>query len=285
MPIFKKIAIIGVGLIGGSIGLAVKKNKLAEVVIGIGRRKISLDAAKKRRAVDKTTLDIKSGVKDADLVILAVPVDKIITLGKIALRFMKPGSILIDIGSVKKDIVSSLGKARTSSVDFIGVHPMAGSEKSGVAEARADLFKNTPCIITSSKTASPGSFKKVEIFWKKLGSKIYKVSADTHDKLIAEISHTPHLVASLLSASVEEKAFKFAASGFSDTTRIALSDTDLWTEILMMNRLDEIKHLKAFKNILEKAILALSQGDRKNLKTILLKGKSNRLKINKCRNI
>ena len=161
---------------------------------------------------------------------------------------------------------------------------MAGSEKSGVSEANPGLFNGSICILATEKPQNRSAFIKIENFWKSLGCRrIEKISSPLHDKFVAQISHTPHLISWVLSKGVDKNACSFASTGFKDTTRLALSDIKLWSEIFLMNRVNEIEHLRQIQKIIGEAIGLLSQNDEKGFRNFLKKAKINKLKIDQCR--
>ena len=248
---FNKVAIIGVGEIGGSIGKDLRRRHLAKEVIGIGRRESSLRKARIVGAVDRTTLSLKNGVRDADFIILATPVLKIVELGRKAARFAKEGAIMTDAGSTKKYIVEKLEKALPERVKFVGSHPMAGSEKGGPLSATSDLFKNRVCFITGTGRTDKKALGAVKRFWRNLGAKVVEISPDKHDSITAQASQMVHLVASSLVIS-NKKVLKYTASGFRDTTRIALADSGLWIDICATNSKEIAKSLDETIRILKK---------------------------------
>lgn len=242
---FNTIAIIGVGLIGGSIGLAVKKRNLADKLIGIGRNEISLKKALKKGAVDKITLD-KLEVKYADLVIIATPVGSIVPFIKELIPYLKEGAVITDVGSAKKEIMDELEKILPPSFNFIGGHPLAGSEKNGVEFADADLFEKSICFLVPRKNIdAEESLSKLRNFWKTLGANPIVISAEAHDFLVAGTSHLPHIVAVALANSLSDvswegkKITEFAGQGWRDTTRISRGLPEVWIDILFSNR-DEL---------------------------------------------
>lgn len=255
---FNKVAIIGVGEIGGSIGKDLRKKRLAKEVVGIGRRRSSLSKAKRMKAVDTTTMSLRNGVKDADLIILATPVLRIVKLGRKAAAFAKNGAIITDVGSTKRYIVENLEKAFPKGVKFVGSHPMAGSERGGPLSAANDLFKGRVCFITRTKRTDKRALAEIKSFWRSLGAKIVELSPDRHDRIVAQVSHMVHVVASGLVIS-NRNALKYTASGFRDATRIALSDSGLWTDICVTNSKEIARSLDATIKILRKFKSAVSR--------------------------
>ncbi len=258
MKQFNKIAIIGVGLIGGSIGLAARQKKIAKEIVGVCRHKESLRRAIQIGAIDKGALDYKDAVKGADLVVLAMPVTQIIKIGRKLVPYLKKGCLVTDAGSTKEEIVREIEKALPGETYFVGAHPLAGSEKRGVAFALADLFVGSLCILTRTVKTKQKALAKTAAFWQRLGCRTEVVSPRRHDQIVALVSHLPHLAATQL-VKVAKDNLDFAASGFFDTTRIASSDAEVWTDILLTNKkfviqaIDKyIKNLKLVKDLISR---------------------------------
>lgn len=280
--IVEKLAIIGVGLIGGSLGLAVKERKLAAEVIGIGRREESLQKAREKGAVDWTTTKLSHGLSGVKMVILSTPVGVMKEISEKMLPFIPADCIVSDVGSVKRSVVSELEPIFYSRGYFVGAHPMAGSEKIGVETASSRLFEGTTCILTPTPRTSSGALKSIGSLWEGVGAKISLMTVDMHDYLVAAISHLPHLLAVSLVNMMEEvgtsepEVLSLAAGGFRDTTRIASGLPSLWKEIILSNR-DNIVELmgKFFENWkqLEKI---LKQDDGKKLLQVLTRAKTTR---------
>ena len=262
MRLFNKITIIGVGLIGGSVALAAKKKGVAGEIVGVFRHRSTLKKALKYKAVDRGTLDVRAGVKDADLIVLAAPVQQIPKLAREVTRYAKPGAIITDVGSTKVWIVKVIEDMVMSrpSVYFVGAHPMAGSEQQGVEHARHDLLEGAPCIVTKTGRTNARALKSVILFWKSLGSKIKVMRPLEHDRAVSLISHLPHIVAFSLAGSVPEGMLKFAAEGFRDTTRVASSDPRLWADIFLTNKSEIVKAGKLFEKYYNKVIGAVLKG-------------------------
>lgn len=266
----RKITIWGVGLIGGSLGLALKANGFQGKRVGLGRNVSRLEKAQEMDAVDEITIEIAEAVHDSDLVILCPPVNYVPLFVKQILEFVESPEkhiVLTDVGSTKSVIVKTvetfLQDAPTSNISFVGAHPMAGSDETGVIAARSSLFNDAKCIITPTENTENDALQLVRNLWEFVGAEPVLISPDVHDELIGAASHLPHLIASLLVnciATVETpdgRALDFTATGFKDTTRIAAGSPELWTSIFSQNS-DVILHLidsfvdnlTGFKNLL-----------------------------------
>ena len=277
---FKKVCIIGVGLIGGSIGLAIKNRGLAKEVIGVFRHKATLKKALKYKAIDKGVMSIKDGVKGADLIIVATPVSSIVRAAREAMENAKSGAVITDVGSTKSLIVGQLEKhPKGSFINFVGSHPMAGSEHNSVAFARSTLLEGSPCIVTKTSKTNSFALKKVMNFWKGLGGNVKVLTPCEHDRSVALISHLPHIVAFSLAGAIPEKDLAYAAEGFKDTTRVASSDPYLWADIFLTNKKEAIKACKLFESSYKDILKALSTEDRKGIVKVLKKAKSKRDKF------
>ncbi|MCX5707337.1 MAG: prephenate dehydrogenase/arogenate dehydrogenase family protein [Candidatus Omnitrophica bacterium] len=272
MKLFKKVAIIGTGLIGGSLGLAIKKHGLAGRVVGVSRHKQSLVLAKGKGAIDQGSLSLDI-VKGADLLVLSAGVDTIISLAKRISTLVKKNCIVIDVASSKEKIVSSLERIFPN---FVGTHPLAGSEKRGIANASLTLFKDSLCIVTPTKKTQETALRKVKTMWNKINVKTVSLSPKEHDQALAFTSHLPHAVAFSLINSIPNKNFKFASGGLKDVTRIAASDSRIWLEIIFSNRKNILKAIKSFKVELNKIESAIQRKDKASLLKVLKSAKSKR---------
>jgi prephenate dehydrogenase len=270
-----KITIIGIGLLGGSIGLALRKRNLAREVHGFARRKATVQLALKSGVVSRAGSDLHQAVQGADLVILCIPVSQMEAVTAELLPSLKRGAIVTDVGSVKAAVVRRLSPVvRKAGGYFVGSHPMAGSEKSGVRAARADLFHNTVCVITPTVGGSKSSLRKVAGFWTALGSQVLTLNPALHDKLVSRASHLPHLVASALASQVldprqDERQAQLCASGFRDTTRVACGSPALWRDIAMANRTNLSRDLAQFEKNLRRLREKLSMGDAAGIEALL----------------
>ncbi len=257
---FRKISIIGVGLLGGSIGLAVKKRHLAGETAGFVRRAASLKDCE---------TDLLAAVSNADLVILCTPLAQMRPLAKQFLPALKRGAIVTDVGSVKAEVVRELESlVRKSGAHFVGSHPMAGAEKTGVRAARADLYANAVCVVTPTKKSNAAAVRKLERFWQALGARTLRLDAVRHDLLVSRSSHLPHVVAATLANLVLNPAnpktqAALCATGFRDTTRIASGSPEMWRDIALANRKNLSQSVDAFVAELKKFQGALKRSDGK----------------------
>ena len=279
---FQKITIIGVGLLGGSIGLAARKNHVAKEIAGFVRGKKNISECEKFGATDFATTDLLAAVSNADLIILCTPLAQMLPLAKQFLPALKRGAIVTDVGSVKASVVRELESlVQESGAHFVGSHPMAGAEKTGVAAARENLFENAVCVLTPTKKSNANAVRKLETFWKSLGARVLKLDAAQHDLLVSRSSHLPHVVAATLvnlvlnPASPKTQA-QLCATGFRDTTRIASGSPDMWRDIALANRKNLSRSVDAFVAELKKFQAALKSDDDKTLKKIFATAKSRR---------
>ncbi len=276
---FGVVAIVGTGLIGGSVGLGLKERGLATAVIGVGHRKVSINKALKIRAIDEGSTSIEKAAKQADIIILATSVNLIPDYAKKIIPLMKKTAILTDVGSTKNYIVSQLNDeikrtCGSGKSNFIGAHPLAGSEQRGIDSARPDLFEESVCVLTPTNLNSKKSITRLSNMWKALGARISIMTPSKHDEILALVSHLPHFVASSLAGVIDEKYWKFAASGLRDTTRIASGDPDLWLSISKQNKQKIIEALRCFSEEVECMINDLERGNDKKLLGRLKKAKT-----------
>jgi len=250
---FNKIAIVGVGLIGGSIGLAVKKQKIAKEVVGIGRRNISIKKALDKKSIDKGTLSIKDGLSGADLIIIATPVDKVMPKIKEIVKHAQKGAIIIDVNSTKEMVADYGDRAvKEREVFFVPTHPMAGSDQAGVTYAQKDLFEDSICIITPTRSTDKEALNVIRRFWEVIGADVVLMSPKLHDQAVSNISHLPHLIAYALCKSTTAKDMNLSGNGFKDTTRIAKSLPHMWADIFIQNKKSLLNSIAVFKKSLSK---------------------------------
>lgn len=259
----KQVAIIGVGLIGGSVAAALRKRFAAVKVLGIGRAEDRLAQARDMGLLHTASTQI-TDTAESDLIVVCTPVDRIVRDVRAAAA-AAPQAVLTDVGSVKAEICRELADLPR----FVGSHPMAGSEKTGFAHAEADLFESAECLMSPTEHSDSVAVDLVRSFWESLGSRVTEMTADRHDAIVAAVSHLPHVVAAALARVPTAEEIQFAASGFRDTTRIAAGSTELWASILLANRssvLSSMQRLEAELTALQQAVAA---GDRDELSRLL----------------
>jgi len=274
MSDYKKISILGMGLLGASLTISVRKYFKNSFISAWSNSASSRDTARKMRIANCVCDKIEDSVKDADIIIICTNPKYVSSIAKEILPYLKSGAIVSDVASVKEEICNDCKKifAKSKAV-FIGSHPMAGSEKSGAKYAIKDLFKDKPCIVIDSKNKK--SLKKLESFWTTLGMNVKIIPAKIHDEVVATISHLPHISASALCINaLQNKKSHFAIStGFKDTSRIASGDINLWQDILLQNKKAVLKSISNYKKILCELEKSLESADAKKVATFLKKGK------------
>jgi prephenate dehydrogenase len=257
----RTVAIVGVGLIGGSIGLALRSRALASEVIGVGRDPSALESAVRLGAIDRGTTDLEAGLVEADVVVVCTPVSRIADDVRRAAE-AAPGHVLVtDAGSSKRQIVEAVERHPKSASVFVGAHPLAGSERRGVNHARADLFENRVCVVTPTARTRPDRTRTAHSFWSSLGCRILEMSPSEHDEVVAYTSHLPHALAAALASSVPTDWLPLAAGAFRDGTRVAAAETGLWTAIFRDNRGPLLKALGTVQECLDALKYALMTDD------------------------
>lgn len=264
------MVIAGVGLIGGSIGLALKNKKLVREVVGVARHQATLGRAIRLKAIDRGALDIKDAVAGADMVVLAVPVGTIVPLVKEMIPRLKKGCIITDAGSTKEAIIKQIEKILPPEINFVGGHPLAGSEKSGVLFADSRLFKNSICVLTPTVTTDPRALNQVRQLWAAMGARVVTVSAVEHDRIVASISHLPHILSVVLVNATLPKHIGFAAGGFADMTRLAGAESKMWIDICLTNSRNISRSVEKFIAELEKINLIIKHKQSRRLSTALV---------------
>lgn len=274
---FEKLTIFGPGLLGGSLGLAVRARKLARHVTVWARRPEAITEAVKLGAANDGTLKAVDAVKGADLVVLATTIGVMEQNAREFAPALSPNAIVTDVGSVKYPVVVALEHVLQGKAKFVGSHPMAGSEEAGIAAARADLFDGATCIVTPTEATDRDALMRVAKFWEAVGLQVRTLSPAAHDEMVAKVSHLPHVVAAALVNYVCEagkEPMLYCGNGFRDTTRIAGGPAEMWKEICMVNR-DEVR--RAIDGIIEELTLArqmLENKDEISLLAFLRRAKS-----------
>ena len=265
---FKKVCIIGLGLIGGSIGLAMKRSKISNQIIGFSRSNSTLKRAIELGLVDKVKDNLEDAVNDCDLIILATPLSTFKKLVEEMSPFLKKDCIITDTGSAKLSVIEDLRGILPNNVEFIPGHPIAGTEESGPDAGFAELFDNRWCILTPTEENSSNAIDLIKEFWESIGSKVEIMDPLHHDKVLAITSHIPHLIAfnivgtaNNLANVTEKEVVKYSAGGFRDFTRIAASDPKMWSDIFTYNSEAVLEMLELFSNDLAKLKAAVIKKD------------------------
>jgi len=271
----RHVTIIGVGLLGGSAGLALKALDPRVRVAGVGRRASSLDKALEVGAIDTAHLDAAEAVGQTDLVILATPVGAIERHLRAIAPTLAARAVVTDVGSTKAGVVRSAGRT-VGHERFVGSHPMAGSELKGPAFARGDLFAGATCILTPTAKTPPAVTGRVEALWQGLGMRTLRMTPATHDRAAARVSHLPHALASLLMRLPKLAELDVSATGFSDTTRLASGDPEMWRDIFLTNRRQILAALDDFDESLMALRDLVELGDPKALERFFTAAKKRR---------
>jgi prephenate dehydrogenase len=258
--LFRRMVVVGVGLIGGSLALDARKRGLVGEIIGVGRGQANLRFAQRQGVIDRYVTTETDIPEDTDLLMMATPVQTTLSLTKTFLPVLRPGCIVSDVGSVKAEIVRGMERLLPSTIAFVAGHPVAGGEQWGARAAKGDLFVGHRCILTPTKSTDSAALRKVALLWRKVGAKVEMMDPETHDRVLGIISHLPHvlvyaLVNTLARTRVHGVDLKsYCAGGFKDFTRIASSRPELWRDICLMNRRavgqslgDYIKNLEQLK--------------------------------------
>ena len=265
---FEKVCIVGLGLIGGSLGLAIKRSNISNQITGYARSNSTLERAIELGLVDKVEDNLKDAVNDCDLVILATPLSAFKKLVEEMSPFLKKDCIITDTGSAKLSVIEDLTGILPSNVEFVPGHPIAGTEESGPDAGFAELFDNRWCILTPTEDNSSHAIDLVKEFWESIGSKVEIMDPLHHDKVLAITSHIPHLIAfnivgtaNNLANVTEKEVVKYSAGGFRDFTRIAASDPKMWSDIFTYNSEAVLEMLELFSNDLAKLKSAVIKKD------------------------
>jgi prephenate dehydrogenase len=268
----QQVTIVGPGLLGGSVGLALRHAGFTGRIIGCGRRTATLDRAEARQCIDCGTTDLAEGVRGSDLILLAAPLGSLPTLLEKLGELDLGDAVVTDVGSTKRRVAGVAERALRRPGRFVGSHPMAGSEQQGPDAARPGLFRDRPVILTPAETTEPEAVQRVEQLWRIFGMRVYRMDGAEHDRLVARISHLPHAVAVLLALLAErggEDALEVASTGFGDTTRIAAGDPELWADIFLDNREAVTAVLGEWSELFERFRAALESDDRASLLAML----------------
>lgn len=270
------VSIVGVGLIGGSVGMALRQRGLAARVIGLGRSSETLEEARQLGAIDQGTTDPAEAFEDAEAVVVCTPVTRVVEDVLRAARLSPPGVMITDAGSTKRRLVEAIERDPTAQRVFVGAHPLAGSERKGVAAARADLFEGRMCVLTPTERTADDRLERAESLWQSIGCRTRRMDLDEHDAALARTSHLPHAVAAALARVVAPDWLELGAGAFRDGTRVAGAPADLWAGIFLDNRSCLLDALGELCRELDELAGALERGDEASIRAWWEKGRLNR---------
>ena len=272
----RTLAIVGVGLIGGSIALAARARGAADRILGVDADFDALEIARKRCSLDDCFEDVASAARQAQMTIFCTPVDCIVEQALCAAACCPPGALLTDVGSTKATIVRQLDKLLPAKCHFIGSHPLAGSEKRGAGYAHERLLEGRVVVVTPTEQTSADILHEALAFWRTLGARVVQMTPEDHDTALATTSHLPHLLASALAGMLPPEMRELTGTGFRDTTRVAAGDIAMWTAIFLHNREPLLQSLRNLSAALDPFRDALEAGDRAAIDNLLAQGKRNR---------
>lgn len=279
--LFERVAVVGVGLIGGSLALAARRAGLISHVTGVGRSEANLATARARGIIDRATRDVEA-IGPVDLIVLAVPVETTATVARALVPRLAPGTVVTDVGSVKGVIVEALEALLPATCPFVGTHPIAGSERSGAAAAEVDLFQDACCVITPTPRTDAAALERVEALWRGVGARVRRMAAADHDRALAWTSHLVHALAYTLAAAIDaEDPSRFALAGPSlrEVTRVAGSLPELWRDVFLANRAAVDEAITTFSSRLERLRTAIAAGDRDAIARLLEAGRAGRRRL------
>ncbi len=263
-PRFERVALAGVGLIGGSLSLAARRAGCFGEVVGLGRRAEHLEFARQRGIIDRWTQQPAEAVRDADLVVLAVPLRSMPSVVEAMRPALRQGAVVTDVGSVKQYVHTVVEPLLPAGVTFVGGHPIAGTEASGAAAADPELFRGRRCVLTRGPNAAIGAVASVRALWETVGMEVVELTAEEHDRILAWVSHLPHVLAFSAAAAVQRHApgaRGFAGPSFASLTRVAASSAETWTDIFLANASHVESAVAALLAVVEELRALLRAGD------------------------
>lgn len=283
---FNKVAVVGLGLIGGSLAWVLKKSGRIGNVTGIDSDGDSIDFAVSEKIIDEGHTGLREGISDAGIIVIATNVGQIVKTAKAIIPLAGKGAVITDVGSVKGRIVRDIEKILPAHLRFVGGHPIAGTENSGVRSGDPGLFKGKRFVITPTSKTDPKAVRKVASLWKTAGAEIHEMDPEAHDRIFGFVSHLPHIVAyslvdTILSAPDAKTLLDFAGGGLRDFTRVAASSPGMWADIFTVNRENTLKAIKKFKKSLEKLEAVIENKDSESLKKLLSRSSRARREFSK----
>ena len=287
--LFNRLVIVGVGLIGGSLGLAARARGLVREVIGFGRTEANLKVALERGIVDSYSFDPAEAARGADLLLLAVPVEATKATADKFVPFLPAGCVITDAGSTKEQVVRTMEQALPPTLPFVGAHPIAGTEHAGAAAAFATLFEKRLCVLTPTERTDRVALARVRALWEGVGMRVAEMDLVTHDRVLACVSHLPHMIAfSVMNAVLDTSLtgvdlLTYAGSAFSDLTRVAASPVEMWRDICISNRDALLVAISEFEQALARMKACVANGDSAGLEAAINRARTERQRLTKIR--
>lgn len=287
--LFNRLVIAGVGLIGGSLGLAARERGLVGEIVGFGRTEANLRVALERGIIDSYSFDPAEAARDTDLFLLAVPVEATRATMEKFIPFLPPGCIVTDAGSTKEQVVKTLENVLPPTLLCVGAHPIAGTEQAGAAAAFSTLFENRLCILTPTDQTDSQALARVRALWEGVGMRVEEMDVHTHDQVLARVSHLPHVISfSVMNAVLESQVtgmdvLPYAGGAFADLTRVAASPVEMWRDICSSNRDALLAAITEFETALGKMKEAIAHGENDVLSTLITCAREERQRLTKIR--
>jgi len=287
--LFNRLVIAGVGLIGGSLGLAARARGLVGEVIGFGRTEANLQVALQRGILDAYTFDPAEAARGADLLLLAVPVEATGPVAEQFVPFLPAGCVITDAGSVKEPVVITMERLLPPTLPFVGAHPIAGTEHAGAAAAVATLFEKRLCVLTPTARTDPVALARVRALWEGVGMRVEEMDMGTHDQILARVSHLPHMIAlSVMQAILDARVagidvLAYTGSAFADLTRVAASPVEMWRDICLANREALLAALTEFEDALAQMKAWVASGDDQALAAAISRARAERQRLTRLR--
>lgn len=287
--LFERAVVAGVGLIGGSLGLAARERELVGEVIGFGRTEANLRVALERGIIDAYTFDPAEAAREADLLLLAVPVEATGPTAEKFLPFLPSGCVITDAGSTKERVVTIMERLLPPTLPFVGAHPIAGTEHAGAAAAFASLFAKRLCILTPTPRTDPVALARVRALWEGVGMRVEEMDMVTHDRVLARVSHLPHLIAfSVMNATLDAQIagvdlLTYTGSAFADLTRVAASPVEMWRDICLSNREALLAAIAEFEEVLMQLKACIANRDGKALEAAIDRARAERQRLTRLR--
>ncbi len=280
-PLFDRVVLVGAGLLGASLGLAMQASGAARHITGVGRRQETLDTALSLGAIHEATLDLAGVAADADCIVIATPAGTVLDALDILRATARPTAIMLDVASTKATICAHAAKLWPAPRRFVGCHPMAGSEKSGPEHATASLYNNSVCFIEESPDLDPEVTRLVRALWERSGARVVTIDPVRHDAILASTSHIPHIMATLLATSAVERGAsrEFAGNGFRDMTRLAEGSPEMWRDITLTNREAVMDGLESLRGQLNDFLTAVERSDAQALMQFFEAGREARRQV------